>query len=459
MQLEGPAWWGVLVVVGGLLLGLLASTGTVLAIPTLIALVAVVLSVRHPALILLAVYFSLLMENVASTGVIFAGLPLTTSKLTVLAAIGVFSLNAALTGRPLVRWTPVTAGLLAMLGSMLLSLAGSLYPRAALTDMAGLVMLSAMLHLVAQALRPEDFKVVFRVMTLALLVVMVTALVQTPHETIEGIESTWRYRSVGTLLDPNEWATVVVMVGSLLIGFLVEDKHPLSRALLFALATMMPVAVVQSLSRAGLLSFLLVLPGLIWLLRKQWRLLLPAGLTGAAIAAATIDFHSVLLRARSLLDPSVESSLGNASLSQRRDLMFMAMDLFKEHWLTGVGVGMFKHYSGILNPGGESLVAHNTYLNAAAEQGIVGLITHGLTGVLLLYMGYRLARHGPTAFYRSAGMGFLLSMIGFGAMAATLNLVTFSIAYFVIGVGVALHFSAEQPEAYRAEPPVAATAD
>ncbi|MGC6493736.1 MAG: hypothetical protein ACON5B_12955, partial [Myxococcota bacterium] len=46
------------------------------------------------------------------------------------------------------------------------------------------------------------------------------------------------------------------------------------------------------------------------------------------------------------------------------------------------------------------------------------------------------ANRSRTPYTLSLGQGFLLSILAFSAMAFTLNLVTFAIAYFMLGLGL-----------------------
>ena len=122
---------------------------------------------------------------------------------------------------------------------------------------------------------------------------------------------------------------------------------------------------------------------------------------------------------------------------------------------------MFRVHASYVSAGEVWKIAHNTYLNVAAEQGIPGLVSHAWLAVNLVNAAWNIAMHGRSEYQRSVGTGFLMSLAAFGLMALTLNLATFAMAYFIIGLGLAVGrhsgaFLGRQSEIAAAKPQKAA---
>jgi O-antigen ligase len=111
------------------------------------------------------------------------------------------------------------------------------------------------------------------------------------------------------------------------------------------------------------------------------------------------------------------------STENRRVLWRAGFELVKEHPLTGIGLGKYKETMeqlGVLGTGG---MAHNTYLEYAAELGVLGLLLY--LGVLI--SAYRLlgrirakARDQQDLFY-CVSTGMQAGLIGFAGAAFTFS--------------------------------------
>jgi putative inorganic carbon (hco3(-)) transporter len=226
-----------------------------------------------------------------------------------------------------------------------------------------------------------------------------------------------RTRIHGTLGNPN------VLAGFLLVGIgatvlLAVDAAGKRRLLLIASLGLQIAALALTYSRsgyAGLAAFVLLGLVLLWPVRRRtWPVLLAV----AVIAAAALALPSVGLRAG-----SVTLDQGDTAAS-RLFIWRTAIRMWEAHRVWGTGLGTFNAayppyrpravmttYAAIRVPGS----AHNDYLQAMAETGLIGV------GLLLLAIAWGIARGARR--YRIGGEA---DRVWLGTWAATVG-----------GVGVA----------------------
>jgi putative inorganic carbon (hco3(-)) transporter len=228
-------------------------------------------------------------------------------------------------------------------------------------------------------------------------------------------------RLAGSVGDPNDQASVLVAAIPLAFGLAgIARRSPGLRLLALLGVVLSLVGVFNTLSRGGLVSLgCVMVAGVIF--GGRWRrwavLLLVVGSLG------TLAYFTLIAPASST------ARITSSDTSGRSDLWRIAERMFEAHPITGIGSGNFQnteiHYIG--TPGAihsaglivvSPHVAHNIYLQLAAELGIVGL---------LLFMGIVLASF--VAAERAASMAkalgdqdlellarsLLLSLVGFMA--------------------------------------------
>jgi hypothetical protein len=195
-----------------------------------------------------------------------------------------------------------------------------------------------------------------------------------------------RYR--GTLGDPNELALVAVV--ALPLAFALYDRRrSLARAALVGVAIgLMGLCAVLTKSRTGQIVFVTVL-GMYFARRIGWK----RGLVAALVLALPL----VIFGGRS----GAESA---SSTKERTECWWVGMHLFTQYPLLGVGSGQFTehHY----------LTAHNTFVLAAAELGLPGLVLWSVVmwiSLKILIQALR-ARVEPVA--RTWALGLLALITG-----------------------------------------------
>lgn len=235
-----------------------------------------------------------------------------------------------------------------------------------------------------------------------------------------------RYR--GTLADPNELSLTAALALPFAVAMAEKKKDARGSSssfwrFLFALAIFATVAVlvVLSKSRMGLLVFLVV-SGLAFVLR--------AGPWAAVIAA--ISFPPLLLFG------GRSGAEADASADERLDLLADALGMIKRSKGIGFGVGQFASESK------SGMTAHNSYLLAAAETGIIGICLFAL----ILYVAVKipaslwLGDYDVDSRTRSFAAAIATSLVGVMVGIFFLSWSHQEILYMLLGASAALHQAA-----------------
>lgn len=412
------------------------EVGAVVIVPVL-ALGLGLVCLHRPDWAVLGAYAGILLDSRGLSSVRVAGLPITLAKLLVATALGVHLVHAVLGRRALLPWTPLTAGVLAVLGSMLVSLGSVGDLRLAWIELAGVLMLAALLHLVVAVVELRRLSGLLRWMAAITLLVFLQVLVSARQQgAFAAAQDAWQTRETGAYTDPNAWATALLVSSCFLLGALARDPHRFATPLLLGLLVLFPACLVQSMSRAGLIALVVVSPVLAWSLWPRRRLVAAALVPLLLVTPWVVNVEAALLRYSTLVDPSFEAGIGGSSLREREALVRAAMEVIRLHPVMGVGVGNFRLVAEELTSGAVWKIAHNSYLTIVAEQGVLGVVSHGWLALAALRAAMTAAWRAPTVGLRGVGAGYLSATLAFAAMAATLNLATFALAWFYFGVGL-----------------------
>lgn len=434
-RVEAPVRLGL-----ALLLGVLVAVQVKLAIVAAGAALLGVLGFSAPPMLVGGMYAGMLFDRLGATGSKLGDFPITASKLTVLGSIGLWAVRSLITRERLFRWHPVYTSMLGMMAGMAVSIAWNDSLEHGKFPLYGLGMMMMMMLLIHAILAEVPLEPLVRFLAVVLLAALVAGM---RHPFVEGAEG----RESGTMGDPNEWATTIVLLSPVLLGVLVDDPHPLARPLRMGLVALAPLGVLRSESRAALVVTAAILPGCLYLMRRRRGEVL-ACLVGAVLAApVVIDLDLAFDRFWNL----VGSFQGSApkfdeSFEERSELFRQAVQLFADNWIIGAGPGMFESATGFVSHLGTLRPAHNTYLEIASEQGIVGLIP---TSFFMATVAWTLhgAWMGATRERdRNRVLGAALGLGAFALMAATLGLFTFAMGWLVLGIVLAIVHQAHRPD-------------
>jgi probable O-glycosylation ligase (exosortase A-associated) len=298
-------------------------------------------------------------------------------------------------GKPTRRFGPAlqnrtTRCVLGLTAVMALSIPGALWPGGAfmeLTDEFG--KMAAMYVLLVAAIR--GFKDVERVAFVYLMAVSIYAAVVLSRFGVGG--SQWR---LGMLeyYDANDFATLAVMAVPLGVYFMVRPRPVWRRLVSAAAVVCLVVAFAWAGSRGGLLA-LLAMGGFLLLryraIHVRWRILAAALIT-IVFTGATSDAYWEKMR--TILEPKDDYNL--TTEEGRIPVWKRGIGYMLQRPLLGVGAGNFSTAEGTISPvararttrGVKWSVAHNSYVQVAAELGVPGLILF----VLMLSTTFRTLR-------------------------------------------------------------------
>jgi hypothetical protein len=419
---------GVLVVGLGAAVGLAISQQPLLTVLGLLAVVVGAVCTLKPNLLIGLIFSGILFDKLGVTGMKVDAFPVTASKLTVLASLAAWGVHVALSRvRPLL-WHPVLTAMAAMVGLTAVQIALTDTLQVGKFNLAGFGMMTILVALVFTILSTHPLRPIYRFQ----------GVVFTAAVALSVVRSASDGRGAGTMGDPNEWATMILLLTPTLLGGLVDDEHWLARPMRMALLLLAPLAILLSMSRTALAVGVLITPGCLYLFRQR-RAEMWTCLTAAIIGTPlVVDLDQALFRIRLLLANLQGSAVvADVSLDERRVLLEQGIDVFKEHWLLGAGPGNGPAASGYTSLTGRLRPVHNSYLEIASEQGIIGLLfvlafmaTVGWT----LYQGHHLARSTAD---RCRILGLAIGLAALSLMATTLGLLTFAMGYLTLGLALA----------------------
>lgn len=199
---------------------------------------------------------------------------------------------------------------------------------------------------------------------------------------------------------------VVVATAPIAFGLTLAYKNKWARLLMLGVAGCYTLAVLASGSRAGLLAFV---GGMgYWFLNIRRRQL-AIGLLSLAMAGFLVVAPSSFWEKMGTIlstkgkNPWVRSAV-EPSKNERLELWKLAIHIFKQHPLRGVGPNNYMSVSAEELPftdayqGKRGLQAHNTWLQLLAEYGLVGAAIWGgsfFLAILALFLARRRVRRYP----------------------------------------------------------------
>ena len=231
-------------------------------------------------------------------------------------------------------------------------------------------------------------------------------------------------RATGPLADANFWAQALVLVFPLALWMMRRGPTRLTRYGGGAAAALIATGVALTQSRGGAMALLLGVGIWLWFQGGRYRLaiaILPlAVIVAVLLTGSTARFEKL----KSLSDPAQTTEF-----SGRLSENIAAFQMWRDHPVLGVGANEFptnyRAYAAQIGlDARRDRNAHNSYLQAAAEMGTLGLLAFVAMAFSGLWAGFRararfLARDDiPMA---SICEGLLAGLVGYLAAAALLH--------------------------------------
>ena len=218
---------------------------------------------------------------------------------------------------------------------------------------------------------------------------------------------------VATLPYANPSDFAFILATTVPLSFWLLGASPRWRIPLLGVIGLISAATVLSLSRGTIVGLAAGMAWMVFVDRRHVRLVLGGGLLALLVALLVIRsdpsrFETALLYKEKVADYNVTT---------RYDAWSAAAELAVEKPLLGVGPGNFRFYYNELTdrPAGTHnlYVAHNAYLDVAAELGLVGMV------LFLLYLGMTMSRltvaarrgYGPPGYARALRVSLVIALV------------------------------------------------
>ena len=208
-------------------------------------------------------------------------------------------------------------------------------------------------------------------------------LAQAPVRQIAGADN--GQRSAGPVGDPNFYGLILVALVPLALGRMRDERKAVPRIAAGACALLSVAGIVLTYSRGDALALAVVAALYVPLARvRPSHVIIVLLALAPATALAPASFWT---RLSSLSDvASGASASTDASLADRAGATQVAMVMFEDHPLTGVGAenygATYFPYALRLNVPSAAARSHDLYLQVAAETGVPGLLTFGAVMIL-----------------------------------------------------------------------------
>ena len=259
------------------------------------------------------------------------------------------------------------------------------------------------------------------------------------------LDSTSGLRLAGPIGDPNTYAQIMAVLIPLALERIWNEKKTLLRFLALLIVFLCGFTVIFTYSRGG---FLAVIFSLLFIaIRRPPRPTLALAMAGILIIIFQTLPQSYLARIATLFDflpNSQQSALQDRSFRGRSSENLVAVMMFLDHPLIGVGAGNFNvHYQDYsrrlgIDPRRDPRSAHSLYLEVASERGVIGLIVFAVI-VGSAYWGLWRAekRYLSVGMKDFADLTVALSSGLTAYLAASLFLHDSFIRYFWVLIGIA----------------------
>ncbi len=260
-------------------------------------------------------------------------------------------------------------------------------------------------------------------------------------------------RSTGTTAHSNVLGASTAFLVPVLLALMRVARHRLSQGLALIGIGCCLVGVVVSLSRTGMLTYLVILP----MLLISGLLVITPPRAALAALAGIVSLPFLPEGVTRIFDPRNYVSTQSVSVHERFKLWNAAIRAFLENPISGFGFGdnrgIFDFYYNPWNPG--LLTVHSTYLQVLIETGIVGLLILVFFFYCMLRMFWRAAslfKNQGDAFGWNLSVAVFISFSAFlimGAIAFDFMRIGFKNMWFLIGCGIALYNIALHQERQR----------
>lgn len=188
-------------------------------------------------------------------------------------------------------------------------------------------------------------------------------------------------------------------------------------------------------NRASVVAFLALWFVMLWQYRRQWRWI---AANAAAIVAAVSWILTTPYRDRFVHAWQELAGAATGSVTERLALWDVGLQFVRAHPLTGVGPGRYATALAGANPQLGRLVAHNSFVQVAAETGLPGLACYVALFAGALHLAHRVARRASNQADRRIAAALQASLVTYLVAGLFISRHDMGMAYILAGWCVAL---------------------
>ncbi len=230
----------------------------------------------------------------------------------------------------------------------------------------------------------EEIEVVFKIIVLSVFLstfVSFFVFLGGFSISLKNILPLFTERFAGTIFDPNYFAMTVAASMPLAIVLTIKSERLLVKLFWTFAVLFLIFSMIISQSRTGLFSIAIIFVySVIYMIQKRRKevLFLIVPVITVILMLPAVFWYRISL----FLQAMLAGTRGDVSMYQRLSLLQAASDVFIKNSIFGVGLGNFEVVAARYTQ--YPMVCHNTYLEIAANLGLVGLIPF----LGILYMGF-----------------------------------------------------------------------
>ncbi len=219
-----------------------------------------------------------------------------------------------------------------------------------------------------------------------------------------GIET----RVYGTLDNPNVFGNYLQVLIPFSVFLFIVNKDRLARIYFASATVFMVISLIFTYSRSSWMGVLLSLIVFTLLMPRQ---LLPFAAGGVIVTPVVLSYvPSVLARLKGL------GSLADSSTRYRVAVWMSSLEIIKDYWPCGIGMGYENFNRMLSNYAGSDIVAihsHNTFLQVTCETGIMGFLL--FVSLIIFYVRICLSAYKTSTnhFIKTLSTALLSSMSGY----------------------------------------------
>jgi hypothetical protein len=243
-----------------------------------------------------------------------------------------------------------------------------------------------------------------------------------------GIRILWQGRD-GLMLE-GDIGPLAVMVLPLAVWFARSDSSRLVRTVMAGAAIGALAVVSLTYNRAAAVALIVTLALLCWQHRRHVWVLVPAlvAIVGAGVWLANSPYSTRFRQAWLELTGG-----GSGSVTERLALWRAGGEIVADHPIVGVGLGNYSGQLASYAPELRGLVAHNSYVQMAAETGLPGVALYVALFLTALILAARVAIRSPDHQTRRMASALQASLVAYLAAGFFISRHDMVLAYILVG--------------------------